>query len=1049
MPHIKVDNTSIGEIDGFATLRFTLSEPSAQTVSFHYNYGEGSGSSYNDFPPFSGDISFAPGETSASVRVAIYNDTKVESTESFFINLSAPVNATLERTSAAITLIDNDATPGVPNISVTDTVVDEKSGFAYFVVTLDRPSAADVSVSYANRDGSATNGADYVAQSGTLVFHAGETAKTVAVPLIDDTLAEAQEAFSLILANASGGVLANAVATARIGISDSASAAVPHIFVSGTTIGEADGYADVVFSLSAPSQLAVSVSYGYDQAAASSYSDFPPFSGTVSFAPGETSKTVRIATYEDTRVEAPEVLRVTLSTPVNGTLAQSSADITIIDNDAPAGIPSISIGSLVVDEAAGVARFVVSLDKPAGGTVSVGFATTDGSALAGSSGDYLAQSGTLAFRPGETSKTISVMLNNDSSAEAMESFRVQLDHAVGGTIADGSGVAIIAASDMPVAALPQIRVGNTTMGEADGFVDVVLTLSAPSQQAVSVSYGYDQGAASSYSDFPPFSGTVSFAPGETSKTVRVATYEDTRAEAPEVMYITLSSAVNATLERTSATITLIDNDAPAGTPTVNISDTVLDEKTGIASFVITLDKAATSDVALAWHTQDGTALAGADYAAQTGNLVFRAGETSKTISVLVNDDVTPELAETFHLVVGNAVDGGNAIIGDGVGTARIAASDNAAQALPQIRVLDTMVSEADGYADVVFSLSAPGTQAVSVHYNYRDGSASSYSDFPPFSGTISFAAGETTKTVRVPLYEDTKVESTESLLIQLDTPVNATLGNTSASISMVDNDSGGHFYHYGMGNDVYNIVNGDVVFELADGGTDLVRFGMADYVLPAAVENAEGNALANHISGNELANRLSGLGGNDAIDGGSGMDTAVYVGNRANFTISATTGGFTVTDKAGAEGVDTLANVERIQFADATVALDISGAAGQAYRIYQAAFNRTPDAAGLGYWISVMDSGAPLKEVANGFVGSGEFKALYGNNPANGDIVNKFYENVLHRAPDAGGYNFWLGILDRHDLSSAEVLAQFSESPENQAALATVIGNGIAYTPFG
>lgn len=819
---------------------------------------------------------------------------------------------------------------------------------------------------------------------------------------------------------------------------------MPHIKFDNPTIGEADGFATLHFSLSEPSAQTVSFHYDFSTGSATNFNDFPNFSGEISFAPGQTTATLRIQIYEDQYVEAPETFFATFSSPVNATLERSAAAITIIDNDATVGTPSISVANTVVDEKDGFAYFVVSLDRPSNSDVSVNYDNQNGSASAGS--DYVAQSGTLVFHPGETAKTVAVPIIDNNLPEAQETFNLLLSHAVGGNLGDASGTARIGASDMATADLPQIRVANTTIGEADGFADVVFSLNAPSLQAVSVSYGFSQGSATNFNDFPNFSGSVSFAPGETSKTVRIATYEDSYHEAPETLLVTLGSAVNGTLERSSAAITIIDNDATVGTPSIAIGDTVIDEKAGVAQFVVTLDKPALGNVAINYATQDGSALAGSDYTAQNGTLVFRPGETSKTVSVLINDDNTPEGAETFHMVLTTPT---GATLADGVGSARIGASDNPALDKPQISASDTMVGEGDGFADVVLTLNAPSLQAVSVNYGYSSGSATNFNDYPNFSGSVSFAPGETSKTVRVAIYEDSQVESLESFRITFGTPVNATLASTSASISIVDNDSSSHFYHYGMGNDIYNISSNDVVYETPDGGIDLVRFAMADYALPASVENAEGNAQANRISGNELANRFSGLGGDDVINGGAGIDTALYQGNRANFTVSANGNGFTVTDKTGVEGVDTLLNVERIQFADATLALDISGAAGQAYRVYQAAFNRTPDAGGLGFWISVLDGGARLTDVAAGFVNSDEFRTLYGNNPVNTDIVTKFYANVLHRAPDQGGFDFWVGVLDRHDASSAEVLAQFSESPENQAALASVIGNGFAYTPFG
>ena len=224
---------------------------------------------------------------------------------------------------------------------------------------------------------------------------------------------------------------------------------------------------------------------------------------------------------------------------------------------------------------------------------------------------------------------------------------------------------------------------------------------------------------------------------------------------------------------------------------------------------------------------------------------------------------------------------------------------------------------------------------------------------------------------------------------------------------------------------------------------------LADLTLSfdAIIENAIGTAQNDSMIGNVANNVLTGGGGSDVIDGGAGTDTAVFSVSRTATTITKSAAGWTVSSLA--DGSDTLTNIERLKFADEAVALDISGIAGQAYRIYQAAFNRAADAAGLGYWISVMDSGATLNNIAQGFVDSPEFKKLYGTNPTNAQVVAKMYDNVLHRTPDQAGYDYWVGVLDRAEASVAAVLATIGESPENQAALVGVMGNGIVFIPYG
>jgi hypothetical protein len=187
--------------------------------------------------------------------------------------------------------------------------------------------------------------------------------------------------------------------------------------------------------------------------------------------------------------------------------------------------------------------------------------------------------------------------------------------------------------------------------------------------------------------------------------------------------------------------------------------------------------------------------------------------------------------------------------------------------------------------------------------------------------------------------------------------------------------------------------------------------------------------------------------GNHAVDGQGGLDTVLLAGPRSVFTVAHDAAGFTANYAGGTH--DTLVNVERLSFSDgSTVALDIDGAAGKAYRLYQAAFDRKPDAVGLGFWINALDKGATLDQVAGGFVGSREFADLYGANPNNDQLVNAMYHNVLHRAPEAGGYAFWMDALANHNLPVTEMLSYFSESAENQAQVIGSIQNGIDYVAW-
>ena len=176
------------------------------------------------------------------------------------------------------------------------------------------------------------------------------------------------------------------------------------------------------------------------------------------------------------------------------------------------------------------------------------------------------------------------------------------------------------------------------------------------------------------------------------------------------------------------------------------------------------------------------------------------------------------------------------------------------------------------------------------------------------------------------------------------------------------------------------------------------------------------------------------------IDGGLGLDRALYKGTYRSYTLSNSSDGFHV---SGNSISDTLINVERLQFSDKIVALDIQGNAGQAYRLYKAALDRTPDERGLAGWIKFMDEGGALNTMAQQFINSQEFNVKYGALDNTG-FINQLYKNVLARNGEPTGVAGWVGGLN-NGLSRAEVLKGFSESAENQANVIGQIKDGIPY----
>jgi hypothetical protein len=239
------------------------------------------------------------------------------------------------------------------------------------------------------------------------------------------------------------------------------------------------------------------------------------------------------------------------------------------------------------------------------------------------------------------------------------------------------------------------------------------------------------------------------------------------------------------------------------------------------------------------------------------------------------------------------------------------------------------------------------------------------------------------------------------------------------------------------GNDVINI--------------DLPSTTYYDFLMASGLGNDQisikgggGRLNVNAGDGNDVITVGS---GSHTIDGGAGSDLGIFASSLKGYLVSKVAAGYQVKAATGTD-VDIFSNVERLHFSDNYIGFDLAGIAGQAFRLYQAAFDRKPDLTGLGYWINDMDKGSSLTTVAAGFMQSPEFQQLYGTNPSTTTLLTNFYKNILHRAPDQAGFDYWANELNTGKTTPAAALASFCEDVENQALVIGSIQNGIEYTPW-
>ena len=188
--------------------------------------------------------------------------------------------------------------------------------------------------------------------------------------------------------------------------------------------------------------------------------------------------------------------------------------------------------------------------------------------------------------------------------------------------------------------------------------------------------------------------------------------------------------------------------------------------------------------------------------------------------------------------------------------------------------------------------------------------------------------------------------------------------------------------------------------------------------------------------------------GDDRIDGGAGLNHAIFSGSFEQYVIRISSNPqVTVEDRiTNRDGTDTLERIQRLDFTDRSLALDTGAGqhGGQIARLYEGAFNRSADEEGAGYWLAQLDNGVALLNAAHGLINSAEFVSLYGSNLSNAQFVSILYSNMLGRAPDAAGYQYWLNTM-KNGATQEQVLVSFSESTEGVAHTAQLLANGIPY----
>jgi len=775
--------------------------------------------------PVSYALSFDSGPTQP-ISIPLLNPPGAHAPRTLQVKLKDPAGGAklAGSTTATITLLSD--TVGFQLDKASYSVATEGTGSLTVTVLRTGPTQPAVAVTIATVDppagdaGTAIPGTDYTPASMLLTFGAGQTSRAFTIPLKNDMQLDGARTLKLRLSNPTGGAELGqpAEATATLGDDDLAGT---FRFTTGTlTMTEgANGsvVATITVARSGGSGGTVQVPWSViDGTATTGVSADPGVdvllapSGTLTFGPNELSKKIEATILSDSEVEPNETVKLALGTPTPGGALGSPSELTLVVADGDRrGTIQFTAPLISVAEANLVATIAVTRTGNLADPVTVDWAITGGSATRGDAPgvdvDYVAPTGgTLSFAAGQSTPTVplTIAVNFDAIADGTETVELTLGAPSAGWALGTVPSTIVSLVEGAVQFAPL-----SPVSEGSGSANITITRTGVTTQPVTVSYTTGSpgsatpaptaNACSPGADYRPVSGSQTFSPGQTTRTFSVPLCGDGIVEGDETLTLTLAvvsgpAIIGATGD--AATLTITENDA-AGAIRFSSATYSASEGQGNATLTVTRTGGGTG-VTVHWAIDDvaSTAHHGEDYTGPLEGDIDFGNLTSKSLVIPLLNTSAADGPRTIVVALSNPLPAGLASLGGGPTQATLTINDNE----PTLRLNSAsyVIGETSANLSVTVLRSGPASAPASVKLVPQTISSAtggtcntSGVDFGAAVIDVEIPAGQGSRTVQVPICQDTWADGPETFGLALQDPGGATLATpAAATVTITDNE---------------------------------------------------------------------------------------------------------------------------------------------------------------------------------------------------------------------------------------------------------------------